>query len=207
MEHKRQAFGDCKRDEDEKIGVQRFIGIAERYRGIFAHTGQTGAGAFFDILAEDRTGGTIAVENKVRDIAHDRWATTFIEPSKLENEIQLWRTWGIPTAYINYFSDGVTLIWDIARIAELKYHEGFRQRMIDNIEWTSADGEKYYKSENRILLPNSLAIKLDAGLEVTNRKEYMETVYGLVRIERKPHVIGFDKLDKINDLLIWTKNQ
>lgn len=203
MEHRKQAFGDCHRDEDEQAGIDRFSRIANRYGRIFAHTGQTGAGSFFDIAAEDRTGGTIAIENKVRNIAHDRWNTTYIEPEKLENEINLWKVCGIQGMYFNYFNDGVTLVWDMARMAELGICDGLERKWVKDIRWTSADGETYLKSEWRILLPNDFALKMDRNLNITNLGEYKERIYDKVDITRKPGLLDFEELDKINDLLIW----
>ena len=206
---KNQTFGDTNLEEQELEGIERFIPIARKYRKQFAITGQTGMGAYFDVAVKDMTGGTAGVENKVRDIEHNKYTSTFVEPAKLENDIQSWKVHGLQMLYINYFADGITMIWDIARIAELGLNNGFQTKWIEKIRWTDKDGKTFYKSGYRTLLPNNLAMVLDENLEMLNREEY-EEIFGDVNIRRKCDLLDFEKLDNetINGMITWKeKNQ
>ena len=206
--YKDQVFGDSDLEAQELEGMKRFIPIAKKYRKQFAITGQTGMGAYFDIAVQDITGGTIGVENKVRDIAHDEYTTTFVEPRKLENGIQSWKVYGFQILYVNYFADGITMIWDLARIAELGYYKGFVTKWIDKIKWTGKDGKTYYKSGYRTLLPNKFAMILDESLEIINKKQY-EEIFGDVNIRRTTDLLDFNKLDNksINGMITWEKER
>ena len=189
--------------KEEEIGVERFISLSNHFRNYFSLTAETGFGAVFDIAAEDFTGGTLGIENKVRNKPHDAWDTTIIEPEKMKNLISIWRNHWIQPLYINYWADGHIYIFDIARLSDAGYTNGFEVEWFPNIKWNNPDdGNKYAKSEYRIKIPNRFAIHLDENYRVVNRKEYNE-LFSKPVVQRRECRINFDDLskEKINSMI------
>lgn len=202
-----QRFDDGLHIEEEELGIEKFIELTKHFPKIFAQTARTEDGAFIDVACTDYTGGTFAVENKVRKgYAHDRFATTFIEDDKYANEKCLWKHYNIPTLFINYWKDGHIYIFDIARMTDKGVFSGFPCEWVENIEYRNPkDNKHYYKSGYRILIPNKYAIHLDENFNILNKKEYKEIFDGDGKVERKTNLFDFDDLsmDTINEMTEW----
>jgi len=171
----------------EKEGVRRFMELAERHNKQFNKWVSTGTGSFVDMWVEDYTGGTMAVENKVRTIMHKKYDDVMIEPSKLNNLLTIYEKYGIHPLYINYYNDGYTYIFDIARIEEEGLTHTFGFKPGEKIKYWEK-GVQYTKIEDRYFIPAEYAIEI--APDFTEEKSYD---FSTPKITRLPYVISLEE--------------
>ena len=209
LQHREQRITDGLHEEEERIGIERLKELTPHFPSWFTTTAETGNGAFFDAAAMDITGGTFAIENKVRSgYNHNSFNTTYIEEDKYANEKFLWERYDIPTMYINYWKDGHIYIFDTARLADSGLFRTFDREWVKSIRYRNPIDNKYYsKSGWRIKIPNKYAIHLGPDYRIVNREEYEEN-FKVERLPRKTGALDFDNLttEKINSMTEWRTN-
>lgn len=146
--------------KQEKIDIERFVEFSKLFPKNYTITAETEYGCIADVLSQNTTGGTILTELKERNFKATEYEDCFIEVSKWQNLIKLWRTKKIYPFYLNFFSDNKDYyLWDLPTIKKANFHPHvliYNSELVDRIglPWEAAYHIHWNGKEYEINKPN-----------------------------------------------------
>lgn len=115
--------------------------------GWFTDTQRQPVNSVYDYLCKDRSGRTVNVELKVRNIDINKYDTILIEPKKWEYLTKRWNDFGEIPLYVNFFQDGRHV-----GVFDLRKMEKPQSRKVHLYD----KGHMCWKDEERYMLPTRM---------------------------------------------------
>ena len=151
----------------EKLDIEAFQVYANLCPKNYAVSAETPYGTICDVISQNETGGTVLTEIKARKGKPEDYEDIFLEPSKWNNLMKLWRNKGLLPVFLNVFEDSHDMaIWILPQIKQASFHPNvliYGSEEVDRIglSWKSAYYFKYVEAtgEYTIIKPEKEYIK------------------------------------------------
>lgn len=134
---------------EEKVDTEKFSRFFDSSR-LWQWSAETEYGAFADVVCQDKSGHTFAIELKSRSKIY---GDIFIEPKKMENMRDLSRKNGVVPIYINFCGDKV-YYFNLMAIKEAAIHYDvtiYKNEVVDRIGLSLSDARIYEWREGELV--------------------------------------------------------